>query len=132
MTGSGLEFGCGACYGTDAISTWEHFLDGVDSDPPIVDDPHFNAAIVRCRDCAQAFLRVFTEIIDWAGGDDPQYITIVPVTDAEAIALTDGAIPVLRAGKLGAGRRHLISDWPSGADHRLMWSFGEFLVSEGG
>jgi hypothetical protein len=132
MTGSGAEFGCGACYGADATSAWEHFLGGMDSDPPIVDDPHFSAAIVRCRNCAQAFLRIFTEITDWSGGDNPQYITIVPVTGAEAAALADGAIPVLRAGKLGAGRRHLISDWPSEQERRLMWSSGEFLVSEGG
>jgi hypothetical protein len=102
------------------------------SDPPLVDDPHFIVRIVRCLLCAQAFVRIFTEFVDWAGGDDPQYVTILPVTDAEAIALANGAIPVLRAGKLGAGRRHLISDWPSGKERRLMWATGEFLVSEGG
>jgi len=123
-------FGCDACYGADPQAAWQHFRHGVDDDPPIVDEPHFIVRIVRCRLCSQAFLRIFTEFIDWAGGDDPQYVTIVPVTAAEALA--DGTIAILRAGKLGAGRRHLISDWPSGQEHRLMWSSGEFLVSEGG
>jgi hypothetical protein len=126
------SFGCDACYLADAQAAWRHFGDGMRSDPPFVDDPHFIVRIVRCLVCAQAFVRIFTEFVDWAGGDDPQYVTILPVTDAEAIALASGAIPVLRAGKLGAGRRHLISDWPSGKERRLMWATGEFLVSEGG
>jgi hypothetical protein len=132
MTEPVADFGCDACYGAHPEAVWEHFGDGVDPGPTIVDDSHFIVRIVRCRLCSQAFVRIFTEFVDWAGGDDPQYITIMPVTDAEAAALADGVIPVLRAGKLGAGRRHLMSDWPSGHERRLAWATGEFLVSEGG
>lgn len=127
-----VSFGCDACYGADAQAAWRHFSDGMRSDPPFVDDSHFIVRIVRCRLCAQAFVRIFTEFIDWAGGDDPQYVTIMPVSDTEAVALANGTIPVLRAGKLGASRRHLISDWPSETERRLIWATGEFLVSEGG
>ena len=101
-----VSFGCDACYGADAQAAWRHFRDEMDSDPPLMDDPHFIVRIARCRQCAQSLVRIFTEFVDWVGGDDPQYITIMPVTDAEAAALANGAIPVLRAGKLGSGRRH--------------------------
>jgi hypothetical protein len=87
---------------------------------------------VRCRDCSQAFIRIFTEFIDWSGGDDPQYITIMPVTEAEAAAFTDGSLSPLQAGKLGTDRRHLIYDTPSGKPWRIAWATGPFLVSEGG
>jgi hypothetical protein len=127
-----VDFGCGACSGADAEAAWRHFLGSVDSAAPIVDDPHFIVRIVRCRACSQAFIRIFTEFIDWSGGDDPQYVTIMPVTDAEAAAFTNGSLPVFQAGELGTDRHHLRSDWPSGQARRVTWATGPFLVSEGG
>jgi hypothetical protein len=128
-----MSFGCRACYGEDdAEAAWRHFLQGVDTEVPIADDPHFIVTIVRCRACPQAFIKIFTEFIDWSGGDDPQYTTIMPVTDAEAAAFTDGSMSPLQAGSIGAGRRHLLSDWPGGQARRISWGEGTFLVSEGG
>jgi hypothetical protein len=128
-----VNFGCEACYSEgDAQAAWRHFLDGVDTVAPIVGDSHFIVGIVRCRDCSQAFIRIFTEVIDWSGGEDPQYVTIMPITEAEATAFIDGNLSVLRAGELGADRRHLRSDWPSGQPLRITWASGTFLVSEGG
>ena len=127
-----MNFGCGACSREDAEAAWQHFRHDVDTEAPIVDDPHFIVRIVRCRACSQPFIRIFTEFIDWSGGDDPQYTTIMPVTEAEAAAFTDGSLSVFQAGKIGAGRRHLLSDWPSGQARRISWGEGTFLVSEGG
>lgn len=126
------SFGCGACCDDDAEAAWRHLSSRADGDPPIVRESHFSAQIVRCRDCGQAFIRLFTEFIDWNGGDDPQYVTLMPVTGEEAAAFTDGSVSVFDAGPLGAGRRHLNSDWPSGTERRLRWADGPFMVSEGG
>jgi hypothetical protein len=127
-----VDFGCEACYREgDAQAVWEHFRHGVDTVASVVSESHFIVRIVRCTDCSQAFIRIFTEFIDWSSGDDPQYVTIMPVTEPEATAFIDGSLSVLKAGELGSGRRHLASDWPSGQPRRVTWATGPFAVSEG-
>jgi hypothetical protein len=51
-----------------------------------------------------------------------------PVNLGQALA----SVSVLQAGGLGADRRHLRSDWPSGQPRRVTWASGTFLVSEVG
>lgn len=50
----------------------------------LVDESHLIVSLRRCPACAQRFLWVFTERIDWTGGDDPQTWTILELTDEEA------------------------------------------------
>ena len=59
-----VSFGCDACYGADAQAAWRHFRDGMQSDPPLVDDPHFIVRIVRCRLCAHGRLRYRLEPVE--------------------------------------------------------------------
>jgi hypothetical protein len=125
------QFGCERCYGTDAETSWKYFRSGCEHDGNLVEDSHFIVGLRRCRACSQRFVNVFTEFIDWHGGEDPQYVTIMPLTDAEADALLDGSLDVHDVGGLGRDRRHLKSDWPSGAPARRHWSRGTFAVVEG-
>ncbi|MEU9045304.1 MULTISPECIES: hypothetical protein [unclassified Kitasatospora] len=126
------EFGCALCYGEDAREAWERQGDGFEREAEVVDDSHFSVAVRRCRACAQRFVWIFTEFIDWRGGDDAQYNTIMPLTDAEAAGLVSGSLRPLDLGALGHNRRHLNQDWPSGGPARLGWKTGPFMVREGG
>ncbi|MFB7476238.1 hypothetical protein [Kitasatospora sp. NPDC056184] len=74
-------------------------------------------------------MSVFTEYIDWVASQDAQYRTILPITDAEADDLVAGRLSPHRVGTLGHGRRHLQSDWPSGAEEPSeYWGSGVFQV----
>ncbi|MFJ3791447.1 hypothetical protein [Kitasatospora sp. NPDC090091] len=77
-------------------------------------------------------MSVFTEYVDWVAGQDAQYRTVLPITDAEADDLTAGRLSLDRVGALGHGRRHLQSDWPSGAEvPSVYWGSGAFGVRVG-
>ncbi|MCG6499809.1 hypothetical protein [Kitasatospora sp. A2-31] len=77
-------------------------------------------------------MSVFTEYVDWVGSQDAQYRTVLPITDAEADDLMAGRLSPHQVGALGDGRRHLKSDWPSGADEpSVYWGSGVFAVHEG-
>ena len=49
----------------------------------LIDESHFHVMILACPSCAQRFVSMFTETIDWVNGDDPQDSTLLPVTEAE-------------------------------------------------
>ncbi|MQS16117.1 hypothetical protein F7Q99_28745 [Streptomyces kaniharaensis] len=110
-----------------------HFSrDGVRLERMIRDDSHFIVSVQRCGLCSQAFVSVFTEYIDWVASQDAQYRTVLPITDAEADDLVAGRLSPHRVGALGDGRRHLQSDWPSGAEEpSVYWGSGVFGVRVG-
>ena len=57
-----------------------------------IDDSHLRVSVLRCPTCDQRALTLWTELIDWDGGDDTQATMIVPVPaseDANALALVD-------------------------------------------
>jgi len=89
-----------------------------------VDESHFHVLILACPDCSQQFVSKFTETVDWAGGDDAQFWTLFPVSPGEAgeLAGRDGAAVDMAIAVLGAGRRHLRRDYPSGGESRIYWS----------
>jgi hypothetical protein len=127
-------FGCTACYGEDPAEALRHRRHGVKRDVVLVDDPHFIVAIGHCGECSQSYLSIFTEFVDWQGGDDAQYTTIVPLTGEETAALVGrgGDLDLRALGALGEGRRYLMSDWPTGAsEQRTRWANGPFRVMEG-
>ncbi|GAB3903230.1 hypothetical protein GCM10029964_094860 [Kibdelosporangium lantanae] len=126
------QFGCPLCYGEDAetVSTNHSSFPGTDS---IVNESHFVVAIRECTGCGQRFLRIFTEFVDWEGGDDPQYVDILPITEeelAEIVRQGEG-VDLRYLGGLGAGRRRLRMDWPSGGRRLVGWGTGAFTVHEG-
>ncbi|GAA4732982.1 hypothetical protein [Phytohabitans rumicis] len=127
-------YGCARCYGEDAAATAAYLQGGgLVTDQTVVDDSHFIVSLRHCAACAQAFVSILTEFVDWTGGDDAQYRDIVPVTPEEAATVrAQGERVDLRfLGSLGAGRRRLSSDWPTGGGRRLAWRTGEFWVREG-
>jgi hypothetical protein len=129
-----MRFGCTHCYGDDAEAAMAFLQNGRSpADRVIVDDSHFIVSLRHCVSCGQAFVSVFTEFVDWRGGDDAQYRDLVPVTADEAAAVLEQGEQVdLRfLGSLGEGRRRLSSDWPTGSDRRVGWRNGAFSVQEG-
>lgn len=118
-------FGCPTCWPTSAeeAAAARRALSTV---ADLIDESHFHVAIRSCKNCGQRFVSVFAETIDWADGDDPQYVTLLPVTEAEATGL-------LRLGSklteeallaLGRGRRSLHRDYPKGEAPYSYWATG--------
>jgi hypothetical protein len=128
------DFGCARCYGDDAQTVLAYYYErGLESDQRVVDDSHFGVSLRHCRECGQRFVWIFSEFVDWTGGEDAQYSDIVPVTADEAatVAAAGEDVDLRYLGSLGAGRRRLCSDWPTGGDKRIRWGYGVFWVTEG-
>jgi hypothetical protein len=91
-----------------------------------VDDPHFIVQLRRCAECAQQFVWILTEHVDWEGGEDAQHRNVVPVRPDEAQTLAERPIELQSLAALGRNRRHLETDWPTGAHQpRVEWATGE-------
>jgi hypothetical protein len=92
----------------------------------LIEESHFSVRIRVCPACKQRFLSVFTETIDWDDGDDPQYLTVLPLTAAEAAELILQASDLTEAtlDALGTGRKSLHYDHPKGREARIYWGMG--------
>jgi hypothetical protein len=124
----GHGFGCEGCWPAGAEAAWEARA-GLDLVAELIDESHFHVTILACRGCAQGFVSVFTETIDWQDGDDPQYWTLLPITAAESADLVQqgDALSDTKLDGLGPGRRSLRLDHPKGAARRSFWSTGLFV-----
>jgi hypothetical protein len=118
-------FGCDACWPADAAAA-DRVSAGLPRQPPLISESHYSVTIAVCPRCGQRFVLVFTETIDWAGGNDPQSWSVLPVTEAEAADLTraGSAVTEDQLEALGPGRRSLYSYWPSDAERKARWSTG--------
>jgi hypothetical protein len=117
-------FGCGRCWPPGAAAAWAAFL-ALPVEAELADESHFAVAIRACAACGQRFVAVFTELIDWADGEDPQDWTVLPVTAAEAAALAEaGGALELALNALAPHRRSLHRDFPKGGRPRALWSSG--------
>lgn len=76
-----------------------------------VKESHWWRYLLKCRECGQLYVYEFYEEIDWADGEDPQYVTWVPVETDDDIA----AVTAAPAGVLGSFVPRLCKDWPKGA-----------------
>lgn len=119
------SFGCPKCWPADAIAVWEARR-GLERRAELVDDSHFHVMILECASCAQSFLSVFTELIDWKAGDDAQHWELLPVTPAEASGLAKRASAATESDlrRLAEGRRSLVRDCPTGGNEATFWSTG--------
>ena len=92
----------------------------------LIDESHFHVMIRACSRCSQRFLSIFTEMIDWADGDDPQYWTLLPITEVEAADLIrqGNSLAEQTLNSLGSGRRSLHHDHPKGKPPRTYWGTG--------
>lgn len=124
--GDAGTFGCGRCWGSDADTVWKakrEFATVAD----LIDESHYGVSILACPQCAQRFVFVFTETVDWAGGDDPQASNLMPLSDAEAAELTRQGAAVTEAALAAVGprRRCVLHRYPADSDERQnFWRTG--------
>jgi hypothetical protein len=125
MSNRDETFGCETCWPSDAEAAWKA-RDALSRGARLADESHFGVTLMSCPHCAQSFVSVFTETIDWADGDDPQYTTLLPLTAEETEALSarpaDNMVSALNA--LDPTRRALCRDYPKGAATRTCWGKG--------
>ena len=121
------RFGCAACFGDDPATAYEHRLGITDR---LIDDSHFMVLLRRCPACAQAFVTIFTEFIDWSGGDDPQYRDIMPITADEAARMrTMGEdLDLEWLETIGRNRRRLCMNHPKDGPRQVFWSDGGLRI----
>jgi hypothetical protein len=91
----------------------------------LVDEAHFIVSIRKCPVCGQQFLQVTTEIIDWQGGEDPVFRTVMPINTAERTTL-EATHPMTNAALESAGthRQSLKYARPKGKEPELWWGTG--------
>ena len=121
----GRAFGCERCWPPSADAAWEARSQLI-REVELIDESHFHVMILACLGCSQRFVSVFTETIDWADGDDPQYWMLLPITEAERSDLAqrrDSMAEAMLDG-LGMGRRCLQYDHPKTSAPRCYWSTG--------
>ena len=121
--------GCAACFGGSAeqVSQARRRLA---AGARLVDDSHFSVLLRVCGVCGQRFVDVFSERIDWQGGNDPQAWLLVPVSDDEANRLrgldeasVEGAVLAL-----SPKRRCLDEYWPSEGGRIVRFSQGPLMI----
>ena len=108
-------FGCAACWPPDAESA-QAARARLSLIAVLIDESHFHVMILGCDRCGQQFISIFTEMVDWADGEDPQYWTLLPLRPPEASALiTRGAaLTENEINALGRERKCLQYDCPKG------------------
>jgi len=119
------DFGCERCWPPTADAAWEA-REGLTHVAELIDDSHFHVMILACPSCAQRFVSIFTESIDWKDGDDPQYWTLLPITEAEAVDLgrRQDSLTETKLNTLGPDRRCLRRDYPKATEPRIFWGTG--------
>src|SRR5579862_2189069 len=105
------EFGCLCCWPPSAEAAERARLT-LTTQVELIDESHFHVTIRACPRCSQRFVSIFTETIDWADGDDPQYISMLPITPDEAAGLIrqNGDLTETMLNALGPHRRSLHYD----------------------
>jgi hypothetical protein len=127
VSGEGAAFGCVRCGGEDAASAWEAMT--ATRLRAWIQESHFSVRLSACS-CGQQYTVVFTERIDWRGGEDDQLWLAVPVTEGEVAAL-DGAGEGAVGGvltRLVEGRRFLVRSFPTGGALACWWRDGGFAI----
>ena len=122
------EFGCDLCWPADAGAAWGA-RDGLSRRNELIDESHFIVTILACRRCGQRYVSIFTEVIDWADGNDPQSWTLLPITEAEAGDLIRRKVSLneMSLNALGRDRRSLLRDHPKDGPPRVSWGSGIFV-----
>ena len=120
-------FGCAQCFGDDPATAWAALQ--ARRLQSLVQESHFGVHLTECR-CGQRFAVVFTERIDWSGGEDDQDWLAVPVTTAEAARLAQATEDqVSRAvTEVAQGRRFLVRIFPRDGTLELWWRESGFAI----
>lgn len=81
------------------------------------EDSHFSRRLVKCKQCGQLYLKEFYETIDWVDGEDPQYLTYIPVeSQQEAEAINQVGLWEFQTFSPRINR-----DWPKGKPRKIYW-----------
>ena len=121
-------FGCRQCFQADA-ETMARARPELICIAPLVDQSHFDISILVCPACRQRCVNIFTETIDWEGGDDPQLVSILPVTQAESVMLiASGKDLIASIESLGRERQHLQDAYLKGGSRRIRWVVGGLRI----
>jgi hypothetical protein len=126
--GAKQDFGCERCWPSAADAAWAARA-SLTHVQELIDESHFHVMILACPHCTQRFVSIFTEMIDWKDGDDPQYWTLLPITETEAVDLIQhqDSLTEPRLDGLGSDRRCLQRDRPKGEAERIYWGTGIFV-----
>ena len=120
------KFGCEQCWPAEAGAAWKA-RGALGEASVLVDESHFIVRVLVCGRCGQRFLTVFTETIDWDGGDDSQDWTLLPVTEAEITGLAKEPDVEGKLEGIAPQRRSLRLAHPTGAERQVSWSKGIFV-----
>jgi hypothetical protein len=123
------RLGCEECAGDDAAAAWEVIRGGRDR-MTLIAESHHDVWITRCARCPQQFVVVFTERIDWAGGNDPQDWYAVPIATAEAseLARVGAQISNREIERLATNRRYLWRSFPPAGVLATVWCEGALWI----
>ena len=116
------DLGCATCWpaaAEEAYAAWQ----AASTVTELIDESHYIVRIVACHSCGQHFLNVFTELIDWDGGEDPCSRRRLPLTPQEAVSLT-GHPTEQQLTSLAGDRKCLAFDWPKGEPKAVYWTRG--------
>ncbi len=112
------------CWSEDAPVAWER-VKQASIEKYLVDEAHFIVSIRKCAACAQFFLQVTIERVDWQDGEDPIQRTVMPMSGAEGVELLRQCPPSETAIEaVGIDRCALRYDWLKGEKPIVRWSTG--------
>lgn len=116
------SFGCPRCWPPSAEAAWAARA-ALCHQHELIDESHFHVMTLSCPDCAQPFLSVFTERIDWVDGDDPQSWALVPLAAPELAALLENRAALSESDleSIVPGRRVLRHSSPKGEPSATLW-----------
>ncbi len=120
------KFGCDTCWPPSAEGAWQA-RERLEHEEDIINESHYHVMILTCPSCAQRFISIFSEEIDWVNGEDPQYWTVMPLTQAEVVDLIrrGGSLSEGKLMELAPGRRSLQRDFAKAADKpSVFWATG--------
>lgn len=117
--------GC-ACAGTDAEAALAALREAALIEE-IADESHFGVDLIACGRCGRRYVRVFTELIDWQEGNDPQAWMFVPVSDEESAAVRDAGGSHESLERLSP-RRHLRAAHSREGEKSVGWHDGGVTV----
>ncbi len=81
------------------------------------EDSSFSRRLIKCKQCGQLYLKEFYEETDWVDGEDPQYVTYIPVeSQKEAEAINQVGLWEFQSFSPRINR-----DWPKDKPKKIYW-----------
>ncbi len=119
--------GCPRCTDPDAEAAWT--AQRATRVAVLEQESHFSVQLTACA-CGQVFATVFTERVDWRGGEDDQTWLVLPI-DADARARLEAAGEGEHGrilGEVAPGHRFLERTFPTGGSLGTRWRDAGWLI----